>query len=463
MRFHGRLSRSAKAGACGASQRWVVGAACGLGILLVTAPKPVQAIDCEKAATHVEHAICRDTGVYALDRELTQTLHRVLETHPNERNSMLIDERRWIATRDARCSPLGDDVSKMHDCLEEAYREQLDVVRRKDSVLPPGSSVGSRAAACKGLLDRYRPLANTHPGKRPLVVLAETGAAGFELTGGGDTILHPASDLVSWSKEQQPPVSISAQLSESLALDGNGGMLQKAPGVPFFMLSRLEGSAACDSSAFFLVKDGIALPSRRPFDDAENECPNQGVFASLDSVPLYVRENYDYQPGMQASLEVATWHSDHFEAACTVSLSYLPWVSAKTLNTSEDSCDGADCEDMRKEAFELVKAKIAGTVSAETLMRGLTAQQRERYQVAQSAAEGQSDPGASENVVFVPYVRQGEVYVARIADRTIGWRVYADQSVKFEQLEDGKITPRAALAVGVWKGDLENAGVKLTP
>jgi uncharacterized protein YecT (DUF1311 family) len=463
MRFHGRLSRSTTAVMCGASQRWVVGAACGLGILLVTAPKPVKAIDCQKASTNVEHAICRDTVVYGLDRELTQALHRVLESHPNERDSMLIDERHWIATRDARCIPLGDDILKMHDCLEEAYREQLDVVRRRDSVLPPGSPTGSRVAACKGLLDRYRPLANTHPGKRPLVVLAQAGAAGFELTGGGDTILHPASDLVSWAKGQQPPVSISAQLSESLASDANGGMLQKAPGVPFFMLSRLEGSAACDSSAFFLVKDGIALPSRRPFDDAENDCPNEGVFASLDSVPLYVRENYDYQPGMQASLEVATWQWDHFEAACTVSLSYLPWVSARTVNTSEDSCDGADCEDMRDAAFELVKAKIARTISAESILRGLTAQQRERYQAEQSAAEGQSDPGASENVVFVPYVRQGDVYVARIADRTVGWRDYADQSVSFERLEDGKITEKATFSVGVWKGELENAGVESTP
>ena len=292
------------------------------------------------------------------------------------------------------------------------------------------------------------------------------GAATPQFVMIGTSISHTAassSDLVSWAKGQRPPVSISAQLSEALASDDNGGMLQKAPRVPFFMLSRMEGSAACDSSVFFLVKDGVALPSRRPFDDAEIECPNEGVFASLDSVPLYVRENYDYRPGMQASLEVATWQSDHFEAACTVSLSYLPSVSAKTLNTSEDSCDGADCEDMRKAAFELVKAKIAGTVSAESLLRGLTAQQRERYQAAQSAAEGQSDPGASENVVFVPYVRQGEVYVARIADRTIGWRDYADQSVKFERLEDGKITERATFAVGVWKGELENAGVESTP
>ena len=103
------------------------------------------------------------------------------------------------------------------------------------------------------------------------------------------------------------------------------------------------------------------------------------------------------------------------------------------------------------------------TVSAESLLRSLTAQQRERYQAEQSAAEGQSDAGASENVVFVPYVRQGEVYVARIADRTIGWRDYADQSVKFERLEEGKITEKAAFAVGVWKGELENATLESTP
>ena len=137
--------------------------------------------DCEKAATNVEHAICRDTG---------------------------------------------------------------------ESAPPAGSSTNSRVAACKGLLDRYRPLANTHPGERPLTVLAQAGAAGFELTGHGDTMLHPGSDLVSWAKGQQPPVTISAQLSESLASDDNAGILQKAPGVPFFVLSRSEGSAGPEKAAF---------------------------------------------------------------------------------------------------------------------------------------------------------------------------------------------------------------------
>jgi hypothetical protein len=166
---------------------------------------------------------------------------------------------------------------------------------------------------------------------------------------------------------------------------------------------------------------------------------------------------------MQASLDVATWQSDHFEAACKVSLSYRPQISDRTLNTSEDSCGGADCEDLHKAAFDLVKEKIDGAVSVETLLRGLTAQQRERYQAERTAAEGQSDASASENVVFVPYVLQGEVYVARIADRTIGWRDYADQSVKFEWLEEGKITEKAAFTLGVWKGELEDAGVESIP
>ena len=376
---------------------------------------------------------------------------------------MLIDERHWIATRDASCGPLGD-VSKMHDCLEKAYREQLDVVRRQDSIPPAGSSIGVRGAACNGLLDRYRPLANTHPGDPPLAVLAQAGVAGLEITAQGDPIpiLHPPADLVSWAKGQQPPVAVSAQLSELLASDETGGTLQKAPGLPFFMLKRMEGSAACDSSMFFLVRDGVALPSRRPFDDAEDTCPNSGVFVSLDSAPLYVRENYNHQPGMQASLEVATWQSDHFEAACMVSLSYLPRVGSKILNTSEDRCDDAACEDMHKAAIELVKAKIAGTISAESLLRGLTKQQRDRYRAEHSAVAGQSEAGASENVVFAPYVRRGEVYVARIADVTVGWRDYADQSVEFEQLEGGKITQKGAFTLGVWKGELENAVVKST-
>lgn len=459
MGFHGKWSRLNALRVSDRAQCWLGGAVCGLGILLLSATRPAQAIDCQKAVTSVEHAICDDAEIYSLDKKLTQALHRALESRPRERDMILTDERRWIAKRDAGCLPVGDGGSKMHQCLEEAYQSQLDVVRRMELAAP----ADSRAAACKDLLDRYRPLAGAHPGQFPLKVLMTAGVPGFELAEHGESILNPTSDLVTWAKGQLPPISISPQLSESLASDESGGTLVKAPGVPFFMLARLEGSAGCDSSVFFLVKDGVALLSKSPLDDAEGDCPNGGVFASLHATPLFVRENYDFRPGMQASLEVATWHADHFEAACTVTLSYLPRVTAETLNGSDDSCSGADCEDLRKLALEFVKKKVSGTLLAEPLLQGLTAQQRDRYEAERSAAEGEDDPSASENVVFVPYLRQGDVYVIRIADRTVGWRDYADQSVKFERLEDGKIVAAADFSVGVSKGELESAEVLANP
>ncbi len=355
----------------------------------------------------------------------------------------------------------GNDASKLHHCLADAYRAQLDALRRADAALATGSHTGLNVAACKGLLDRYRPLANSHLGQPPLRVLAHAGLPGFELTAESGDVLPRASELASWAKAQHPPISISPELSKALAVDENGGVPIKAPGVPFFMFSRFEGSAAVDASVFFFLKNGVALLSQPPFDDAQ--CPYGGVFGSFNSIPLYICENYDYQPGMKASLEVATWHHDHFEPACTVALSYRPWVSRKTLNPSQDNCIGADCQHLRKMALELVKAKVSGNLGLEPLLRGLTPQQRERYHAEQVAAEAEIDPGGSVDAVSVPYVRQGMVYVARIADLTAGWRTYADQSVKFEELEDGKITVKAAFAVGVWKGELEKADVKPTP
>lgn len=323
---------------------------------------------------------------------------------------------------------------------------------------PVGTPTVSGVLLCKTLLDRYRPLANTHPGKPPLEVLENTGTAGFKLAGRGEVILNLPSDLVSWARRQRPSVSISAELSEWLASDLSGGVLQKAPGLPLFMLSRNQGSAGCDNSVFFFVRGGVALPSLSPF--REDECTPTGTFASLDSKPLYVRQSYGSGPGDTASLNVATWRADHFEEACSVSLLYSPQVSAEILNSHEGSCNVSNCDAMRRAAFELANAKVTGKLSVEALVSRLTAQEREQYQSQATAAAKNFDADESRNAILVPYVQQGEVYVARIAGWTIGWRDLADQNVKFEQLADGKIVEKAAFSVRVWKGELKRASVQ---
>jgi hypothetical protein len=323
------------------------------------------------------------------------------------------------------------------------------------SPLPPDSGV----AACNTLLDRYRPLASAHPGESPLDALSHSGKSGVERVGSGPDIAT-SKDLVSWGERQQPPVSISSEVSESVDAGSSGG-LEKAFGLPFFMLSRSEGSMHCDDSVFFSLRDGVATTSRDPLSGPEGCDQTAGYFISLDSVPLYVRENYTASPGMTASLNVAQWRSDHFEAACTLTLSYSPRLTSDNLlDRPKESCNGAGCDEMRKAAFHLVEESTSGEISADQILQHLTDEQRKIYQAEKAAVEQTVDEEASDDVILVPYVWQGEVYVVRIAAMTIGWREYADQNVKFEQLKEGKLIQTASFNIGVLKGDLADATVQ---
>lgn len=425
-----------------------------------------QSFDCRRASTAIEHAICADAVLGRLDSSLATELKSLVAAHPDESKDFVWEERRWITYRDQHCAmpslAPGDTIAT---CLDSLYRDRIAYLRSLDgnaAALTQAAdtavtSTYSDRAACKTLVDRYRPLADSHPGQSPVIVLAQSRTAGFKLAAGGRALLNPPSDLVSWGKAQQPPVSISPELYESFDVDHDGGWLQKAPGLPLFVLSRSEGSAGCDTSVFFVVKNGVALPSDNPFGDS---CRSRETLASLDSVPLDIRENYSSPPGMKASLEVATWQGDHFEESCVVSLSYLPYVSAKTVNPHEDRCKGTDCDAMRRAAFELVKAKVTGSLSAERLLRDLTSQQRDRYRAEATVADSEFDAGASQNLVLVPYLQHGDVYVATIGDLTIGWRDYLDQSVKFERLENGKLVQDGAFTVGVSTGILKEAQVQ---
>ena len=316
---------------------------------------------------------------------------------------------------------------------------------------PPPTDPG--VAACNTLLDRYRPLASAHPGESPLDVLSRSEKSGVQLAGSGPDIVT-SKDLLSWGERQQPAVSISSEVSESVD-SGSGGTLEKAFGLPFFMLPRDEGSMHCDNSVLFSLRDGVATLSQDPLPGPEGCDPTSRYFVSLDSVPLYVRENYTANPGMTASLDVAQWRSDHFEAACTITLSYSPRLTNDNLlGRPKESCNSAGCDEMRKAAFQLVAESTSGKISAEDLLQHLTDKQRQIYQAEKAVVEQMTDEEASDDVLLVPYVRQGEVYVVRIANMTVGWRDYADQNVKFEQLKEGKLVETASFNVGVLKGDL---------
>ena len=101
--------------------------------------------------------------------------------------------------------------------------------------------------------------------------------------------------------------------------------------------------------------------------------------------------------------------------------------------------------------------------SEEPRLKSLTRKQRESYQAAEAVAEQTGDGRASENVGFVPFVFKGEVYVARVADVSYNVWDLADQSVKFEQLEDGQIVDKAVFSFEVVKADLVDGSTETVP
>ena len=441
---------------------------------LLFSPVVAGGVDCGNMTSIVERAICHDPEVLALDAQLAQSIQHKIDTHPDKQGEIMSDERHWFTHhRDARCESYekqginADAVLKMHGCLNEVYHTRLTEVGAAEwpkSPPPPQTKVAD-ASMCNKLLDRYRPLASAHPGDPPMAALTNNGRSGVRAAVGEAVAGSEALD--SWGKQQKPPVAIEDAVSE--AIGDSGGLLEHVPEAPFYMLGRTQGSMRCDDSVYFVIHEGVAEPSQSPYaapgdGDGGGYCDtSSGSLVSLDSKPLYIREVYDRSPNPQASLSVATWHADHFEPACTVSLVYQLKVTGQKSTWGEEQCQGADCADMRQDALQLVQQKLFADFSEEARLKSLTRKQRESYQAAEAVAEQTGDGHASENVGFVPFVFKGEVYVARVADVSYNVWDLADQSVKFEQLEDGQIVDKAVFSFEVVKADLVDGSTETVP
>jgi uncharacterized protein YecT (DUF1311 family) len=452
MDFQGRLPKWVTTNMRDAEHRWVVVAVCLVGLLLSWAPKAALAVDCDKPATRVDKAICRDLDVREIDSQLTRGLQQAIAAHPDKQDEILFDQRLWLAELDGRCAPY---APKMQKCLLEVYHARLTGLGQPLSSTPPANP---DLAVCNTLLERYRPLAKAHSGEAPAGVLEQSGTTGFKRVRSTQDI-HDGAELISWGKRQKPSIAISPEVFASVDEAGaEAGTLQKAPGLPFFVLRRSEGRLFCDSSVFFLVQNGVAVSSEKPFNGADEDCRYPGDLASLDSVPLYVRENDDNRPGMTASLDIAIWRADHFQEACTLSLSYLPKVTATTAIGFTDRCDGGGCDDMQKAAFVLVRKKASGDLSPDDLLEQLTDKQREVYQAEETLLKDVTDTD-DDDVALVPYIRLGDVYIVKLADIFNGVADYADQVVKFWRLDGGKLVEAAVFGIGVDKGELDSAVV----
>ncbi|AHF03274.1 hypothetical protein MARPU_04775 [Marichromatium purpuratum 984] len=90
-----------------------------LGIALLPTLGAGAGFDCNRASTPLEHTICTDAGLDALDAQLTERYYAAREgLAPTEREALLQTQRSWLAARN-RCGP-------DRDCLRERYRQRIE-------------------------------------------------------------------------------------------------------------------------------------------------------------------------------------------------------------------------------------------------------------------------------------------------------------------------------------------------
>ena len=108
-----------------------------LAAALLAAPVAASAasFDCAKAGTPVEHMICADPGVSALDQRLAEAYKSASARDPHVKET----QREWLATSRNKCGTTA--------CLSEAYGARLDALKKDGPAC---------AASTAQLVGRYR-------------------------------------------------------------------------------------------------------------------------------------------------------------------------------------------------------------------------------------------------------------------------------------------------------------------
>jgi hypothetical protein len=344
----------------------------------------------------------------------------------------------------------------------------------------------SRTAICRKIVERYKALLKADPeapfrngdyAASPVEFLAENPSSGVTIASSlaqFDRDLQRS--LTDWAQQQKPPIAFSKEVMDELAQLSHPGatpQIAQLPDTRLYRLSTLEGTAFCFSSKYFLVKDGRAQIVPGPQTWSEENGAGCGIardFGNIDGDPVALEDDYAIGgPEFGSDLTFTGWDGENFATSCTIHWEFSPrFLPRATYNQWEVSCTGADCDGLRRAAFELVEAAELNPAEAQkSLVKKLSSSQRAEFMAIRKLINTEDVPDeiarldvTDRGPLLLPLISAGHVYLARAGRFTIGWRVFSDWSVVVERRDNDNMAEIARFAVGVSKGKLMRADVK---
>ena len=122
--------------------------AIAFAIALLPAAAHAASFDCTAARSPIEHAICNDAQLSALDSQLADTYRAALNKHGADTDALKAAQRDWLKQR----APSGQiDVA----ALKEAYRTRIDEVKSQPVFPDPGERVDGPVYHLKAIAKQH--------------------------------------------------------------------------------------------------------------------------------------------------------------------------------------------------------------------------------------------------------------------------------------------------------------------
>ncbi|MGA0596589.1 lysozyme inhibitor LprI family protein [Enterovirga sp. CN4-39] len=107
-----------------------------IGLLVGALPAAAQGLDCTKARTPVEQAICATPGLIEQDRALAIAYSARLGREPAQAGALRGEQRSWLANRDRLCASKNEPLQRVAACLQGLYRTRLTAMNAAAAATP---------------------------------------------------------------------------------------------------------------------------------------------------------------------------------------------------------------------------------------------------------------------------------------------------------------------------------------
>lgn len=420
----------------------------GLGVALaMLAPWAHGAgFDCAKAGTGVEKAICAAPKVSAADGQLGDAFKAALKNHPDQADALKLDQRHWLASRDAALSTYSS-IKEAEGSVLTLYQSRIDFLKGLDATTWPKPYAALRPALAK------LPASDTK-------VPADFAKTGVAITLSKDVQLADAAAFP-W----QPDASLREALKEMESYAG----YRKLEGSPVSSLWSMGGTAHCWTETPFRIEGKQAIAVDAPAAWSGGDCmTDHGMARIAGDVVAYVVGDGSAD---EVRFETSVWNGKAFAEDHMLvlrfdhALSIVASACAPTKEACEDFAKVAMAAATRYDrspqkgsldtAFSPVdKAAFAAQLKAARAANGPLDKDSESPELPLLDDAGGRMTIYSHDAEPFPIVFRGETLLGLIDHGHVGWRENNDWMVSAWRLKAGKLEPAAAAYIAVGRSKL---------